>query len=578
LQGAHPRGERDLEESLGAALWQMRKKVRLHAGRERKRRLMGMFLNSRIPYESYRLVKRDAYFVDKTSFIDELFPFLEVEKRFICITRPRRFGKSVMANMVGAFFGKAADAGPLFGTLKIASSKGYRTHLNQHHVVYIDFSRMPQDCSTYAAYIGRISDGLKRDLEEGYPEVDFGSVRDLWDMFQSVFDRTGQNFIFVMDEWDAIFHKDFISEKDRRSYLEFLRNLLKGQAYVELAYMTGILPIAKYSGGSELNMFVEYDMATRVKFGEYFGFLDGEVDRLYETYVSRTSNPRITREELALWYDGYHTAAGDRMYNPRSVVCALADDQISNYWTGSGPYDEIFYYVRNNIEDVRDDLALMVSGERIDIKLQGYAATDMELYTKDQIYSAMVVYGLLTYEDGAVSVPNRELMDKFDELLLTNHNLGYVYSLARESEKMLKATLAGDTSTVCRIMKFAHDTESPILSYNNEIELSAVVNLVYLAARDKYRVEREDKAGEGYVDFIFYPERKGADALILELKIDSAPEEAIQQIKDKKYALRFSGKIGEAPKYTGRILAVGISYNRKTKEHSCRIEELYNRQ
>lgn len=124
----------------------------------------------------------------------------------------------------------------------------------------------------------------------------------------------------------------------------------------------------------------------------------------------------------------------------------------------------------------------------------------------------MVVYGLLTYEDGAVSIPNRELMDKFDELLLTNDSLGYIYNLAKESRKMLKATLTGDTGTMCEILKYAHDTESPIFSYNSEIELSAVVNLVYLAARDRYRVEREDKAGEGYVDFIFYPSarvRKG---------------------------------------------------------------------
>ncbi|MCI9174869.1 MAG: hypothetical protein HFH49_07970 [Lachnospiraceae bacterium] len=127
---------------------------------------------------------------------------------------------------------------------------------------------------------------------------------------------------------------------------------------------------------------------------------------------------------------------------------------------------------------------------------------------------------------------------------------------------------------MCDILKFAHDTESPIFSYNSEIELSAIVNLVYLCARDNYRVEREDKAGEGYVDFIFYPERKHADAVILELKIDSTPEDAIQQIKDKKYALRFQGKLGEAPKYTGKILAVGISYNRKTKEHFCKTEIL----
>ena len=139
---------------------------------------------------------------------------------------------------------------------------------------------------------------------------------------------------------------------------------------------------------------------------------------------------------------------------------------------------------------------------------------------------------------------------------------------------MLVATLQRDTDIMAEILEFAHNTESPIFSYSSEIELSAVINLVYLAARDKYRVEREDKAGEGYVDFIFYPTRKNEDALLLELKVDSTPEEAIQQIKDKNYALRFKGKLGEKPKYTGRILAVGISYSKKTKKHSCKVEVL----
>lgn len=535
---------------------------------------MGLFLNSKVPFESYRLVKNDIYFVDKSALLNELIPSLGVEKRYFFITRPRRFGKSVMANMVGAFFSKATDTSTVFDTLSIASSKNYKAHLNQHCVVYIDFSRMPQSCSNYTAYITRISDGIKKDLVDEYQNLNLDIDKDLWDMFQIIFEKTDQNFIFVMDEWDAIFHKDFISENDRKSYLEFLCNLLKGQAYVELAYMTGILPIAKYSSGSELNMFVEYDMATKIKFGEYFGFLGTEVDRLFDIYIQNTPSPTITREQLTLWYDGYHTAAGERIYNPRSVICALTDNQISNYWTGSGPYDEIFYYIQNNIDAVRDDLALLISRERIEIMLQGYAAVDTELKTKNQIYSAMVVYGLLTYEEGAVFIPNKELMDKFNELLLTNDSLGYIYNLARESSKMLHATLTGDTETMCKILKFAHDTESPILSYNSEIELSAVVNLVYLAARDKYRVEREDKAGEGYVDFIFYPERKDADALILELKIDSTPEIAIQQIKDKNYVLRLKGKIGEHPKYTGKILAVGISYDRKTKTHSCKTEVL----
>ena len=345
---------------------------------------------------------------------------------------------------------------------------------------------------------------------------------------------------------------------------------------MELAYMTGILPIAKYSSGSEINMFKEYDMATSEKYSKYFGFSEEEVDHLFRIYQETSQTAKLSRDDLRLWYDGYHIATGERLYNPRSIVCALTDNQLRNYWASSGPYDEIFYYIRNNVKDIRGDLALMVSGEKIRASMQEYAATATELNTKDQIYSAMVVYGLLTYDRaaGEVLIPNRELMDKFNAILLSQSSLGYVHNLARESQKMLDATLAGDTQTMARILEFAHDTESPIFSYNSEIELSAIVNLVYLAARDKYRIEREDKAGEGYVDFIFYPESPNSDAIILELKIDSTPQKAIKQIKDKNYALRFRGKLGEKPKYTGRILAVGISYSRKTKKHSCKIELL----
>ena len=536
---------------------------------------MGMFLNSIAPFEEYREIAGTRFFVDKSDMIDEIIDMaMAGGEKYLCFTRPRRFGKSVMANMVAAFFGRAGDGKDVFGTLNIAQSGNYQKYLNSYHVIYIDFSILPEECDSYSTYINRISSGIKMDLIQEYPGLNLDINKAVWDNLRMIYEQERTRFIFVMDEWDAIFHRSFVTEENKKSYLGFLRNLLKGQVYVGLAYMTGVLPIAKYSSGSEMNMFIEYDMVTKVKFSEYFGFLDSEVDSLFDVYRKKTKNPQIMREDLTEWYDGYHTAAGARLYNPRSVVGALANNQISNYWTGSGPYDEIFYYIRNNIEDIRDDLVMMVSGGRVAIELLGYAATSQELSTKNQIYSAMVVYGLLTYEDGEVFIPNRELMDKYDELLLTNESLGYIHNLAKESDRMLKATLAGDIGTMAEILKLAHDTESPIFSYNSEIELSAVVNLVYLSARDKYRVEREDKAGVGYVDFIFYPERKGADGLILELKADDTPENAIRQIKDRNYVLRFKGKVGEKPKYTGRILAVGIGYDRKTKKHACKVEVL----
>lgn len=535
---------------------------------------MGMFLNSRAPFDFYKRIVSGKYFVDKSALIEELIPALAMNENLFCITRPRRFGKTVMANMIGAFFEKSVDGRGVFGSLDIAKNRDYKKHLNQHNVIYVDFSRVARDCASYRQYIDRIQDGISKDLVEAYPALHLDMTSAIWDILANIFEKTGDIFIFILDEWDAVFHMEFVSEREQKEYLIFLKNLLKDQIYVELAYMTGVLPIAKYSSGSELNMFVEYDMTKTKRFSEYFGFSENEVDFLFQIYRENTVNPEIERENLRIWYDGYYTVKGRKMYNPRSVICALTNNELSNYWTSSGPYDEIFYYIRNHIEEVREDIVLMIAEEGVETEIQEYAAVSMSLDTKSEIYSAMVVYGLLTYYEGKVFIPNRELLEQFKRLLLTKESLGYVYNLARESEKMLKATLSKDTETMVKILKYAHDTESPILSYNSEIELSAVVNLVYLSARDKYRVEREDKAGEGYVDFIFYPEQRNANAIILELKIDSTPEEAISQIKQKNYVFRIKGKLGEKPKYTGKILAVGISYSRKTKEHFCKVEEI----
>lgn len=539
---------------------------------------MGTYLNSITPYTLYKSESLSPYFVDKTLMLRELFPYVSAGNRHICITRPRRFGKTIMANMISSFFQKASDSGDVFDSLAISQVDDYRRYKNQYNVIRIDFSKMPRNCDSYTQYIERIEALLIEDVKEAFPQVKTNEADAVGDILESVFVQCGEKFIFVLDEWDFIFHRDFINEIDKEKYVAFLSNLLKDRPYVVLSYMTGILPIAKYSSGSELNMFAEFTMVNSPMFGEYFGFTDDEVDDLYRRYIVECDRQHkeksVTRKGLRDWYNGYYTKSGERVYNPRSVVFALQFNNLANYWTSSGPYDEIYYYIRNNISDVRDDLALMISGESVTAKIQEYAATSMNLSTRDEIYSAMVVYGFLSYLNGKVCIPNRELMEKFDELLVKNESLGYVYRLAKESEKMLKATLAGDTLTMERILEFAHNTEVPLLSYNHETELSAIVNLVYLAARDSYRVEREDKAGTGYVDFIFYPYDTTADCIILELKVDHTPDEAIAQIIDKKYALKFMPKLAGQKIYTGRILAVGIGYWKESKKHSCKVEEI----
>ena len=321
---------------------------------------MGFYLNIRAAYTLYQSEAGQPYFVDKTKMLGELFPFVKTGNRHICLTRPRRFGKTMIANMIASFFTKACDTK--------------------------------------------------------------------------------------------------------------LRGLLKYRPYVQFAYMTGILPISKYSSGSELNMFAEYTMAKSRMFSEYFGFSDSEVDMLYVRYCENQEEPHyVEREELRRWYDGYAAPSGNRIYNPRSVVLALVNNNLDNYWTSSGPYDEIFCYIRNNVDSVRDDLVLMVSGTSGPLKLQLYAATSQNLKTKEEILSAMVVYGFLSYENGAVSIPNKELMDKFADMMMRKASLGYVYQLAKESERMLKATLAGDTDTMEEILELVHDTVTPILAKNTDV-------------------------------------------------------------------------------------------------------------
>lgn len=550
---------------------------------------MGIYLNEPGAYGMFQEDFSLTYYVDKSDIIKELIPLVELKRgtggksgenkgkspKYVAVTRPRRFGKTVMANMIAAYFGKGVDSHEEFDTLKVSGFPWYRKHLNQHNVIHITWNEMPKGCRSYDQYIERIQTLLLDDLMMAYPGAGLKETDAVWDALKKVYAYyKGEKFIFVFDEWDCIFHKNFVTDVDKSLYIDFLSNLLKDKAYVEMVYMTGILPIAKYSSGSELNMFFEFSMTATAAYSEYFGFTDTEVDALYQRYLAAESGPKVTREGLKLWYDGYQTAGGKKLYNPRSVVGALTFNQLRSYWTSSGPYDEIFYYIGADVDAVKDDVALMVADNPVPAKVQEYAATSMELKTRDEIFSAMVVYGFLNYDNGYVSIPNKELMDKFVEVVQREPSLGNVYKLTKESGRMLAATKAGDVQTMAELMEYAHNTHSPLQAYSNEAELASIIRWVYLKALDSYRIEREDKAGTGYVDFIFYPFVKSDDAIIIELKVNHTADEAIRQIRDRKYALRFEGKFGENPEYTGRILAVGIAYHKDDadKRHQCKVE------
>ncbi len=534
---------------------------------------MGYYLDSTEPFTLYKEMAGSPYFVDKSMMIGELLSLINTREKHICITRPRRFGKSVAAAMIGAFFNNGIDASSIFDGLQIAAHPQYREYLNQYHVIYINFLNAANESGSYEEFITMVKDTMQEDVREGFPLVRFRksgtAIRDL----AAVTNQTGEKFILIMDEWDCIFHKKYTTDDNRRDFINYLSALTKDAGYLALTYMTGVLPIAKYSSGSSINHFKEYTLSSREKFGTSFGFTREEVDTLYEEYLANETNPGISREDLDYWYDGYSTVNGEHIYNPRSLICALSDNQIASYWTQTGAYNEIAPYIVNGVADVKEDIARMVAGERVRADIDEYAVAARELNTRDEIFSAMVVYGFLNYEKGYVSIPNHELRQEFARTIKKEPSMGYVNRLAKASDEILQATLDGDEDVVAKALADVH-RDTPIMAYNSEAELATVVYFAYLSALDFYEVRREDAAGRGYADFIFFPRDGKKDGIIIELKKDKSPEEAISQIKDRHYADAFRGRIGEK-KWSGkRILAVGITYDSGSGEHRCKIEEL----
>lgn len=519
---------------------------------------MGLYLNSDSILKKYTRLYKNEYFVDKSLIINQINKLIGSFDVYLCVTRPRRFGKTSLINMLGAYYSKAADSSQIFDTLKISQANGYREHLNKYNVISISFNEIPDNLKTYDQYINNITNQVKKEVISEFNLTDIEES----DSLKRVLQKSKQQFIFLLDEWDYIFNNNLFEESQDK-FLEFLRNLLKDESYVELCYMTGVLPIKKYSSGSALNMFDEFTFLKDRKFGEYFGFTEDEVLDLCE------QNKYMDFKKLEEWYNGYTTARGIKIYNPRSVVKALKNDYCESYWTNTGAMDEVSQYLKYNVLEIRDDVIKMVSGQEIDITIdEEFRAGQGTPKTKEEIYSAMIVLGFLSYNDGYLKIPNKELMIEFEKAL-RDKSFGYVSEIIENSRTMLKATVNKDTKTVEQILHDIHNSEIPILQYNDENSLSCVITLAYLSARDTYRVEREEKTGKGYADFTFHPRRKNDTAFIVELKKDEVPEVAINQIREKEYIQKF-----KAENEGKEVLAVAICYDSKKKEHHCEIEEI----
>ena len=388
------------------------------------------YLDTEIPIALFQRVLKRKIYVDKSMLIDKLNDLICTDECYYCITRPRKFGKTINANMLGAYYTLGYDAHEIFKNLKIAKTPSYKEHINKHHVIYIDFSRMPQNCSSYEQYTSSIYEKIKSDLVHFYNI----EIRETDDSLSTLFHSSKDTFVFIMDEWDSIFYKDFMEDRDKKAYLEFLKGLLKDQPYVELAYMTGVLPIAKYSSGSELNMFREFNFMNDSYFEDFFGFGEEEVTVLAQKYTTPTY------DMLKYWYDGYYKSDGSSLFNPRSVSFALTDGVCLNYRTETGPINGIAEYIEYNVDAVREDIVKMVEGIPVEVELEGYEASQLKLDNRDEILSAMVVFGFLSYYDGFLRIPNHELMEKF-QTVLKSESMGGIADIVNNSKNISDAII-----------------------------------------------------------------------------------------------------------------------------------------
>ena len=507
---------------------------------------------------------RNGEYIDKSGLIERINRTLFSEQRFSCVTRSRRFGKSMAAKMLCAYYDHSCDSRELFSDLKIALSPSYEKHLNKYPVIFLDISdfvtRYNED-----TIVKEMDVQIREDIHSVYTDVPVLDSDDLMDYLFRIAQATEQRFIFIIDEWDAICREFKSGTKVMDEYVNWLRRMFKGGLSMRVfaaVYMTGILPIKKYDTQSALNNFIEYSMLEPRSLSHYFGFTKEEVQAL-------SAQNGMDYDELEKWYDGYQIGDETSIFNPNSVIQAIDVGRCRSYWASTGAYDAVSNYIQMNYEGLKDHIIRMLAGERCKVDPTGFGNDMFDIRNRDDVLTVLIHLGYLSYNwrDRECYIPNREVAGEMVNAIKTN-NWQRLTDAIEQSEQLLKSTLMGDEKAVAIGIELAHDENTSILSYNDENSLACVLTIAYYYARNDYVIYRELASGKGFADLVLIP-RKSVDspAMVIELKYNHDADSAIDQIHRKCYPAKVK-------QYTGNLLLVGISYDRKTKTHECVIERL----
>ena len=507
---------------------------------------------------------RNSEYVDKSGLIAIVNGTLFTERSFSCVSRSRRFGKSVAAKMLCAYYDQSCDSRHLFTDLEIASDPSFEKHLNKYPVIFLDMTnfttRFKDD-----SIMKHVQKELKEDIHEAYPDIPVKDDDDLMAYLIRITDSTHQPFIFIIDEWDAICREFKTGTHAMDEYVSWLRRMFKGSNSPQVfagVYMTGILPIKKYKTESALNNFIEYSMVEPRRMAPYFGFTMDEVRTLAEKHG-------MDFAELEKWYDGYQIGDENSMFNPNSVIQAIDAGRCRSFWATTGSYDAVAHYIQMNYEGLKDDVVQMLAGERCKVNPTKFQNDMSIIGGKDDVLTVLIHLGYLSYDwrKDECYIPNKEVAGEIVNAVQSN-NWTPVVKAVEASEQLLQNTLRGDEVAVARGVDAAHDENTSILSYNDENSLACVLSIAYYYASNDYIIHRELATGKGFADLVLLP-RKNVDspAIVIELKYDKAVDTAIEQIKRRQYP-------DKVAQYADRLLLVGITYDRESKQHHCRIERL----
>ncbi len=522
---------------------------------------MGRYLN--VTNKGFQESLQSQIYVDKTGIIAFLNRLINTEQKYVCVSRPRRFGKSMTVKMLSAYYNNGYDSENLFCSLKISRDDSYQEHRNKYDVIWINMQEFLSGDPDIDTVISHLNIRICRELQKKYDAIEYTAPDSLVDTMYDIFLEEEKSFIILIDEWDSIFRERKGDIKAQKKYLDFLRSWMKDKPFIGLAYMTGILPIKKYGTHSALNMFDEYSMTDPRELAEFVGFTRDEVESLCDKYG-------MDYEETKYWYDGYTFPDVEEIYSPKSLVSAMIAHRYSDYWNQTETFEALSIYIQMNYDGLKDKVVEMIAGAHVKINTGNFTNDMTTFHTSDDILTLLIHLGYLAYDlrNREVYIPNKEIEMEF---LNSVNAIGWseVITAVENSEKLLQNLWNGEEEAVASGIEKIHLENSSILQYHDENALSCVINLAFYAAQEYYMTVREFPAGKGYADIVYLPRKKYADkpAMIIELKWNKDAESAVSQIYEKCYPAGLKG-------YRGEVLIVGINYDRRTKVHNCKIEKM----